>query len=806
MGKLSKLVDLIDGANESLDMSQAARMQRAKEQRYMKTYHGAPQEIPESGFRMGGFAESDMGQGIYSTTNKSDASYNYADYETSQDLMGKIDRRAEQIEDELGVDYDEAKRIATEEIVKAPNVMQTMVRSENPVRIGGDNETYFNVMGDYDIDATIDDAAEQIAEEYADEIAEGVYDSDEIKELANDRARDLAAEMDYVEEPKIFDSLRNVQHRFDDADVEQAIMDIRESGEEEVSASDLIDMLKGSEGIQYAMSGDSGDLASGELIRQAFQDAGYDSIIDATPNLKWGSESGRSDYMPNLEGTEHVIAFDPSQMRSVNAAFDPNKTDSSNLLASKGAGIATGLGATGLALDSEEAEASFIGKAAKTFSKEALDLAEEMTKQGKSRDEIWQATGQMGAPTFKDVDGHWKQEISDDMWDGQTDLNLDAVNFLQDTGFASQSNILTHPELYKAYPDLANIPISKKSQYGGTFRPNDLGGDIGLSVGDMSKGADISDLHSVNQHELQHAIQEREGFAKGGSPEMFDVNEDLYREAMADWGNIRTLKKFQDGIRRGQGATDDEALKLAADRFELIKGRSPSELEIDSVKRNSIEDIDKNMENLMSRGVNQYQRLAGEAESRNVQTRLDMTMDERVNKAPWETLDVPEDELIVRGSNSGTPSLASVKQADESEAVYDNFITKRASKPPTARVRHRQAQRQAMLAKQAEEAKAAELAAQINESLQAMDFNRQSIEAPEIPAFHTAADWVGKYNRALKGSPAEYLISAEGLEDYLRKAAYGEAGMLDRAFAVGEAAEVGGAPIAGAKYLKGLTN
>jgi len=44
-----------------------------------------------------------------------------------------------------------------------------------------------------------------------------------------------------------------------------------------------------------------------------------------------------------------------------------------------------------------------------------------------------------------------------------------------------------------------------------------------------------------------------------------------------------------------------------------------------------------------------YRRLAGEAEARNVQTRMNMTPDQRRATPPWATLDVPEDQLIVRG-------------------------------------------------------------------------------------------------------------------------------------------------------------
>ena len=44
----------------------------------------------------------------------------------------------------------------------------------------------------------------------------------------------------------------------------------------------------------------------------------------------------------------------------------------------------------------------------------------------------------------------------------------------------------------------------------------------------------------------------------------------------------------------------------------------------------------------------QYQRLAGEAEARNVQSRMDLTTQQRRDSPPWKTLDVSEDELIYR--------------------------------------------------------------------------------------------------------------------------------------------------------------
>jgi hypothetical protein len=57
---------------------------------------------------------------------------------------------------------------------------------------------------------------------------------------------------------------------------------------------------------------------------------------------------------------------------------------------------------------------------------------------------------------------------------------------------------------------------------------------------------------------------------------------------------------------------------------------------------------------------NQYQRLAGEAEARNVQTRRDFTPQQRREAAPWSTLDVPESELIVRRGGVGSRQSSAV--------------------------------------------------------------------------------------------------------------------------------------------------
>ena len=72
----------------------------------------------------------------------------------------------------------------------------------------------------------------------------------------------------------------------------------------------------------YAES-DTGDLVNNEVYRKALEDAGFDSIIHDADIFN----------MQNTSGQKHMIIFDPKNVRSQNAKFDPDKIDSSNLTA-----------------------------------------------------------------------------------------------------------------------------------------------------------------------------------------------------------------------------------------------------------------------------------------------------------------------------------------------------------------------------------------------------------------------------------------------------------------------------------------
>jgi len=224
---------------------------------------------------------------------------------------------------------------------------------------------------------------------------------------------------------------------------------------------------------------------------------------------------------------------------------------------------------------------------------------------------------------------------------------------------ASLKNALFHDELYSNYPDAGDITLQYNTlgQQANEAGYNPIRDKIEIG------NSRYSDIKSPTTHEVQHAIQEREGFAKGGSP----ITSRSYEGGEA--GNLyNTAAELK--------ALIDEGTQISEIQ-DIYKGMPESKL-VDKI----INETDLLTGGLTSKQLTSkaefeaYQRLGGEAEARNVQTRLDMTPDERRATPPWETLDVPEDELIYRGGSGVSKSQApvdvasSIKPARKTERLY----------------------------------------------------------------------------------------------------------------------------------------
>jgi hypothetical protein len=358
-----------------------------------------------------------------------------------------------------------------------------------------------------------------------------------------------------------------------------------------------------------------------DVVTTELKKLGYDGIFDAGGK---GGGMGHNVYIP----------FEANQVRSVNAMFDPAKQDSSDLLASlsnvaapllKGA-IGTGAVYTAAgALAPEEAEASFIGTLAKTFPHDMLGMARKMKDYGLSRAEIWRKTG----IDLDNVDGLVRSELDDS---GMKVKMARGVREGDEIPRGSVNDVLTHDGLIAAYPDIAEVratQIGNKNQ--GSFDPVYRFGNQRIKYSSPNVAA----------HELQHGIQDREGFAIGGLPENFEsqpiIVPNELKQILGKYGFGDFVEKDpEEAVRRAWGYLNDS-------------GASPEELA-------KVSELTTQAWNSRLSDYDQYKMLAGEAEARNVQTRLNMTAVERRATPPWETLDVPESEQIVRMKGSATPA------------------------------------------------------------------------------------------------------------------------------------------------------
>lgn len=230
-------------------------------------------------------------------------------------------------------------------------------------------------------------------------------------------------------------------------------------------------------------------------------------------------------------------------------------------------------------------EGIFAGTNAATANKDALRAAQKMTAAGADPREVWSKTG-----WFKGPDGKWRFEIDDSAAkfntskQGAATVENDVQHAAYSGSYGNPLNLLQHKELSAAYPS----PLAKDTyvKNGLTMLRSERGA-MDPATDSITLFAPVSaqEGRSTMLHELQHAVQGREGFAKGGSPNQF-------------WDGVVNPKT-------GAQYTLDEGYDL-------------------------------------------YRRLLGEAEARAVQARMNMTPAERRATFPLDSYDVPIDQLIVR--------------------------------------------------------------------------------------------------------------------------------------------------------------
>ena len=281
----------------------------------------------------------------------------------------------------------------------------------------------------------------------------------------------------------------------------------------------------------------------------------------------------------------------------------------------------------------------FVGAGSKAFDKAMAFTATKMEKKGLSPQEIWKETGTVRGP-----DGLWRQEISDkeaivkgnkpfeDVVLGSYDKGvLKTGNQLNKTNV---KDVFQHNALKEAYPELMDIetrmlPISSDAR--GTLRKDVMNKQQVLEV---RKDLSPEDARSTMLHELQHGIQEAEGFAAGGNADTMDrligkaKERDFLIKQSDEWKSANNLvNNVYDKYFAGQLNLDE--LKLAEKQLQEQYPILREQITASDTARKIGDDP-----------VDAYKRLMGEAEARLTQTRRNLTPEERKQYFPFEYMDL----------------------------------------------------------------------------------------------------------------------------------------------------------------------
>ncbi|MBE6441282.1 MAG: hypothetical protein E7022_02975 [Desulfovibrio desulfuricans] len=255
------------------------------------------------------------------------------------------------------------------------------------------------------------------------------------------------------------------------------------------------------------------------------------------------------------------------------------------------------------------------------------------------------------------------QEYSnlDDTW-GELERR-DQNNFMEHG--AKLEEVIEAPELFKAYPELRDVHVI-------FMRPSTMEGYLGLwnRVGktiklnkkllDSAVGQE-NKIKKVLLHEIQHAIQENEGFERGGNAALFEhVVSEFNDEIKFLRNNLAQLEKWsgiKDFVSESMRAVVAGEKKFADHWRDLdeFKKTNPDYLDnVDAIKRVEKEisdaiDVFKAEHGNAMTADEMYRHLMGEVEARNTEARMNMSAAERLASLATETEDVArEDQIILR--------------------------------------------------------------------------------------------------------------------------------------------------------------
>lgn len=372
---------------------------------------------------------------------------------------------------------------------------------------------------------------------------------------------------------------------------------------------------------------------------------------------------------------------------------------------------------------------AFGGILARNADMQKFELAKSMSASGASRDEIWDATG-----WFKMPDGKWRFEIPDQNVNfrpvGEADrMASDMLKRAQEIRQSIRQrneDLKTQPDLFpqtirelnsKQTREASNLINEVESNYGPTWDPStlgqratyaltdselqgaypnlmrntvvrtnqQLGGPYGsyseapsqLNVAPIeyikaAKDKRYEDPRGVLLHELQHAIQGYEDFARGSSTQeafnlLRDQRDKAIKAARDEYSDlyVSSPPELQSTLKLYEGARHlgllDEMVDLERKAFDM-GGEN-------LIKASNRVDAEANRIITKKDAFDAYERHLGELEARLVAARGNWTPEQRKATPPWKMPEyIPEEDVIVKYAEGGLAGLSKKYDPDAIEA------------------------------------------------------------------------------------------------------------------------------------------
>ena len=356
-------------------------------------------------------------------------------------------------------------------------------------------------------------------------------------------------------------------------------------------------MLRGSPLNQQRMADDNAMNLAGMLAR------GRAGTVQQEPNMV---ERGLSNVKRSFYGDKNLYGNDP---------INPSVLDSQYVSPEM---------AEGAVLDLVGGPMTFAGIGSKTANKLALKKAQDLAGQGVDRDKIWNNTG-----WYQGGDDKWRYEIDDSAM---------SINPIRKTRSGLPLNeVVEHSELFESYPQTlaTRLKLGQEGTGGSYTSGFDKNGLVNrINIGEYTQPGQIplkarqeiveKKLAEINQEVL--ALNAKSKELEYGS----QAQKDYQKRYDALKKEFKKVRASVSGDSKGDKYTPDKGLTLHEIQHNLQN--------LEGFKGGSTYSGGK-----VSR--QNYLNKAGEAEARNVDLRRNWSADKRKKTPPWESLDIPENQL-----------------------------------------------------------------------------------------------------------------------------------------------------------------